>query len=346
MQKQSGKAIDVYSEFLKDHPDESNLLYARGNAYLNLGLQAEAEADYEKAYKDLSKDSGLLNNFAWVLATSPDEKLRDGKRAVKMATEACDLTEYKLGHILSTLAAAYAETGDFDNAIKWSEKSAEVGKMENADHAEDYKKELETYKAHMPYREVLSEKEAEKPAEKKAVPEEKPSAPKRPRGSRLKYHPRRQEKPAKPAESAREVVEPFNGKNLEGWNLRQPRERSKWTVGAAQVDPQNPQGLIVSFPDERPGELINREGHSVDIYTVVKFGDYSIDLEFMIPKDSNSGVYVMGEYEIQILDSFGKKDMTWSDLGAIYEAAAPKVNAAKAPGQWQSLSRRVSGAAL
>jgi hypothetical protein len=46
----------------------------------------------------------------------------------------------------------------------------------------------------------------------------------------------------------------------------------------------------------------------------------------------------MGEYEIQVLDSFGKKDMTWSDLGALYEAAAPKVNAAKAPGQWQSLA--------
>jgi tetratricopeptide (TPR) repeat protein len=338
LQKQSGKAIDVYGEFLKDHPGESNLLYARGNAYLNLGLQAEAEADYEKAYKDLSKDSGLLNNFAWVLATSPDEKLRDGQRAVKMATEACKLTEYKQGHILSTLAAAYAETGDYDNAVKWSEKSAEVGKTENADHAESYKKELETYKAHQPYREILSEKEEEKPAGEKTVPQEKPSTPEKiPQQPAENAFPP-QKKTAKPAEPAREIVEPFNGKNLEGWELRQPRERSKWTVGAAQVDPQNPQGLIVSLPDERSGELINREAHSVDIYSVVKFGDCSIDLEFMIPKDSNSGVYVMGEYEIQILDSFGKKDITWSDLGAIYEAAAPKLNAAKAPGQWQSLS--------
>ena len=268
-QKQSGKAIDAYGEFLKDHPDEPNLLYARGNAYLNLGLQAEAEADYEKAYKDkdLSKDSGLLNNFAWVLATSPDEKLRDGQRAVKMATEACKLTEYKQGHILSTLAAAYAETGDFDNAIKWSEKSAEVGKTENADHAEDFKKELETYKAHKPYREVLSEKEAEKPAEKKDVPQEKPSTPEKTSEQPAENSSPPEEKPAKPAEAVREIMEPFNGKNLEGWNLRQPRERSKWTVGAAQVDPQNPQGLIVSLPEERPGELINRESHSVDIYT-------------------------------------------------------------------------------
>ena len=232
LQKQSGKAIDVYGEFLKDHPDESNLLYARGNAYLNVGLQAEAEADYEKAYKDLSKDSGLLNNFAWVLATSPEEKLRDGKRAIKMATEACELTEYKQGHILSTLAAAYAETGDFDNAIKWSEKSAEVGKTEDADHAEDYKKELETYKAHKPYREVLSEKEGEKPAEEKNALQEKPSLPEKTPQQPAENPSPPQEKPAKPAERPARSSEPFNGKNLEGWNLRQPRERSKWTVGA------------------------------------------------------------------------------------------------------------------
>jgi tetratricopeptide (TPR) repeat protein len=336
-QKRSNKAIEIYSEFLKEHPDDATILYARGDACLNVGKQAEAVADYEKAYKDkiLSKDSGLLNNFAWVLATSPDEKLRDGKRAIKMATEACESTEYKQAHIISTLAAAYAETGDYDNAVKWSTKSAEIG---SKDHAEDFKKELETYKANKPYRELLSEKEEEKPEEKPAAGQEKTATPeKKPAQPGENVSPP-EEKPAKPREAAAEIIEPFNGKNLGGWNLKQPRNQSKWTVGAAQVDPQNPQGLIVSLPGERPGELINREAHSVDIYTVLKFGDCNIELEFMIPKGSNSGVYVMGEYEIQILDSFGKKEMTWSDLGAIYEAAAPKLNAAKAPGEWQSLA--------
>ena len=336
-QKQSNKAIEIYSDYLKEHPDFATILYARGDAFLNLGRQAEAEADYGRAYddKNFSKDSGLLNNFAWVLATSPDEKLRDGQRALKMAKEACELTDYKQAHILSTLAAAYAETGDFENAIKWSEKSGEIG---TPDHAEDFKKELATYKAHQPYREVLSEKEGEKPEVKKAAPEEKPSAAEKPAQEPAEVTTRPEQKPAKAAEPAAETIEPFNGKNLEGWILKQPREQSKWTVGAAHVDPQNPQGLIVSLPGDQPGELVNREAPSVDIYTVVKFGDCNIDLEFMIPKGSNSGVYVMGEYEIQILDSFGKKDMTWSDLGAIYEASAPKLNAAKAPGEWQSLA--------
>ncbi len=120
--------------------------------------------------------------------------------------------------------------------------------------------------------------------------------------------------------------------------MKPPRDRSKWTVGPARVDPQNPEGLIVSLPGPQPGELVNLEAHSVDIYTVLKFGDCTIDLEFMIPKGSNSGVYVMSEYEIQILDSFGKKEPGTGDLGAIYGVSAPKTNAAKAPGQWQTMS--------
>jgi hypothetical protein len=57
----------------------------------------------------------------------------------------------------------------------------------------------------------------------------------------------------------------------------------------------------------------------------------------MVPKGSNSGVYLMGEYEVQILDSYGKPDdkLTQGDLGALYSAAAPKKNAAKKPGEWQ-----------
>ena len=48
-----------------------------------------------------------------MLATSPDAKLRNGRRAIELATRACELTKYKAAYILSTLAAAYAETGDF-----------------------------------------------------------------------------------------------------------------------------------------------------------------------------------------------------------------------------------------
>ncbi len=129
------------------------------------------------------------------------------------------------------------------------------------------------------------------------------------------------------------VVQPFDGKSLSGWQFKNPKERSKWRVGKASLDPADPRKLTVSDG----GELVNAEGGGVDIYTEAKFGDVRIELELMVPKGSNSGIYVMGEYEVQVLDSFGKKDseLNAGDIGALYGAAPPKQNASKAPGEWQ-----------
>jgi hypothetical protein len=55
----------------------------------------------------------------------------------------------------------------------------------------------------------------------------------------------------------------------------------------------------------------------------------------MVPQGSNSGIYVMGEYEIQVLDSWGRQKMSGGDMGAVYGASPPRVNASKKPGQWQ-----------
>jgi len=85
--------------------------------------------------------------------------------------------------------------------------------------------------------------------------------------------------------------------------------------------------------------------------TVETFGDVRVELEFMIPQGSNAGVYLMGRYEVQILDSYGKKKVGTGDLGGIYASwdkskpegkqwwggSRPLVNAAKAPGRWQKM---------
>src|SRR5262249_55182102 len=153
------------SSVLDKDPDNFAARRFRADAYLNIGKHAEAIADFDKALALKDNDESLLNNFAWVLATSPDDKLRDGPRALKLATKAAESSGYETPHILSTLAAAYAETGDYDNAMKWSKKSVELAQKEvdNAKPEDDksklesdrdqLKKELESYQDHKPVRE-------------------------------------------------------------------------------------------------------------------------------------------------------------------------------------------------
>ena len=129
---------------------------------------------------------------------------------------------------------------------------------------------------------------------------------------------------------------PFNGKDLENWEVKGDASKSKWTVGKAALSPED-QKKLVSLQGE--GEMINlaqHHGDSLDIYSKSVYGDAHIELEIMVPKDSNSGVYIQGEYEIQVLDSFGREKMTNGDMGAIYGAAPPPLNASKAPGEWQT----------
>jgi hypothetical protein len=81
--------------------------------------------------------------------------------------------------------------------------------------------------------------------------------------------------------------------------------------------------------------LAAKHKDSVDIYSETPHGDAIIEVEVMVAKGSNSGVYVMGEYEVQVLDSHGKTKIGKGDMGGIYGATAPKVNASKPHGEWQ-----------
>lgn len=143
--------------------------------------------------------------------------------------------------------------------------------------------------------------------------------------------------------TAADPVQPFNGKNLDGWKLKDEK-KSKWeafTNAAPVLDPKNESafqgGAAAAGNTNLPSSLVNVKGGGTDIYTADKFGDCTVELEFMVPKGSNSGIYLMGEYEVQVLDSFGKPDekLGQGDLGALYSAAAPKKNASKKPGEWQ-----------
>jgi hypothetical protein len=131
----------------------------------------------------------------------------------------------------------------------------------------------------------------------------------------------------------------FNGKDLSGWKAKN-ETKNQWQACPVSWDAKEPTKLVGGIdnsPDASGRVLAAITGGGSDLYTEAKFGDMLLELEFMLPKGSNSGVYVMGEYEVQVLDSFGKPadKLGMGDLGALYSAAAPKVNASRAPGQWQ-----------
>ncbi len=128
------------------------------------------------------------------------------------------------------------------------------------------------------------------------------------------------------------AITPFNGKDLTGWKLRGDAKKNKWQVGTASV---NDKGALVF--KEGGNEMVNTAGGGIDIYTEQDFGDCLVECEVMVPKGSNSGIYLMGRYEIQILDSFGRPDgkLGMGDMGAIYSVAVPKLNACLKAGEWQ-----------
>jgi len=160
--KRPRKAIKTIESILSVDKTNLQALRSRGDALLSIGKQKEAMADFEAIIKAEPDNSGALNNLAWTLATSTDEKLREGKRALELATKACELTKYKAAHIISTLASAYAETGDFENARKWSQKAVDEAEEDVKD---QLKKELESYKENKPWRELqqTEEKKEKKP---------------------------------------------------------------------------------------------------------------------------------------------------------------------------------------
>ncbi|MFN8096063.1 MAG: DUF1080 domain-containing protein [Vicinamibacteria bacterium] len=111
----------------------------------------------------------------------------------------------------------------------------------------------------------------------------------------------------------------FDGKSLAGWHPRDPKAKNGWAVENGE--------LVVVEP----------KGNS-DLVSDQAFQDMKLHLEFNVDAKSNSGVYLRGKYEVQILDNPDEKmALDTHGCGAVYSRLAPKTNAAKGAGQWQTL---------
>ena len=129
---------------------------ARAYHYGNKKIQVEKNTSKALGYFRLAHDQGLTqaaNELAWLLSTSPDSKLRNGEEAVRIMEQALT-QETKTGQWVDTLAAAYAEMGDFDKAIHHQTEAISLAEAKELDVAtvQEFKARLDSYNARQPWR--------------------------------------------------------------------------------------------------------------------------------------------------------------------------------------------------
>ncbi len=119
------KAIQDFDEATRFFPKSAVVVANRAFAFKSLKQYEKAMRDNETAIQLDSKYARAYTNLAWILATCPDDQHRNGKRAVELATKACQLTNFKDPTYLDVLAAAHAESGQFDQAVRYEMQALE-----------------------------------------------------------------------------------------------------------------------------------------------------------------------------------------------------------------------------
>jgi len=146
------KAIADLTQAIRLSPTSAYAYCARGSGFRKKGDIDSAIADYTEAIRLDPNFARAYNVRAWIAASCQDAKYRNGKNAVADATKACELTAWKIGAWIDTLAAAYAEAGDFPSAVKWEEKAIELAPEKSKG---DLRSRLDLFKARKPYHEEV-----------------------------------------------------------------------------------------------------------------------------------------------------------------------------------------------
>jgi len=147
------EAIADWEWTLQLQPNDADAHTSLGNAFLRQGSFKDAIAQYEMAVALAPEDTHSRNNLAWTLATSSDDSIRDGAKAVGFAEQAVMLSGGREPQFLRTLGAAYAESGRFTEAIAAARQAAAIANMQGKRGlATSLEKDLVLYRANLPLR--------------------------------------------------------------------------------------------------------------------------------------------------------------------------------------------------
>ena len=146
------RVIADFSEAIRLDPSSGEARNFRGWAWTKKKQYDKAIADFDEALRLDPDDCSALNNAAWLRATCPEQRFRDGRAAVELATKASGFSGGESDACLDTLAAACAEAGDFEAAIENQKKAIELNPRDE-EFVKEANERLALYKDHKPYRE-------------------------------------------------------------------------------------------------------------------------------------------------------------------------------------------------
>ena len=151
-QKAYDKAITEFSAAIRIRPQKVVLYSERAEMWWQKKQYDKAVVDFTEAIRLSPENHEFYQYLAWLRATCPEKAYRDGETALALAMKACELSRWKEANDLDTLAAAHAELGDFESAVKSETRAIEL----SSDGKEEFASRLKLYKQKKPYRETVN----------------------------------------------------------------------------------------------------------------------------------------------------------------------------------------------
>jgi protein O-mannosyl-transferase len=147
------EALIHYRKLLELQPDNIEVHNIVGTVLIQQGRAREAVDEWQKVLAIQPDNGNAMSNLAWVFATSPDDSLRDGTKAVQLASEALRISGRRIAILFRTLAAAYAEVGDYSKAIETAQEGADLANSQgNSGLATELQGNIAIYQTQRPLR--------------------------------------------------------------------------------------------------------------------------------------------------------------------------------------------------